>query len=109
MAGGRLEGAGAAGGSGWCEVESYVGMRGSSCGEGHASTILEVMRKVMMKHAIELRGLGEAVVLARPVSSRGQAERRRGPSELASAFLFPNYCLPVPLAAHLEVHLALCF
>ena len=76
---------------------------------GAELTNLEVMSIVTIVQANEFRGRESAVGPPFPVLLVGQAERRRGPSELASAFLFPNCCLPVPLAAHLEVHLALCF
>ena len=63
-----------------------------SCEAGEASTILEVKRSVTTRHAYEFRGLKGAFGLFFTVFSKGQAERRRGPSEVASAFLFPSYC-----------------
>ena len=71
---------------------SKMGMWLRSREVGSELTRREVIRSVTMKHAVEFRENGDAFGLLFDVFSKGQAERRRGPSELASAFLFPNCC-----------------
>ena len=74
-----------------------------------ASTILEVIAKQTTQRANEFLFAAGTCGLPRLASIVGLSERRRGPSEIASAFLFPTHWGPLRLRLPHQVRLVTCF
>ena len=104
----RWFGGGTAGGSVGKEMASW--MEEAKLGGGDAATWREARVIERRKHATEFKRGLRACGAFGCLLSMGQVERRRGPSELASAFLFPSFHCglhPVSREARLVRHYGL--